>query len=263
MTFGEIMEQESTQEQQKDYTWLRWLITIVAILVGLIRIKFPELSIDAVSLGLIILALAPWLSPIIKSIEIAGIGKIELQELKDKVQKLEGAVSSANQKADLATATVVKTDSPKSKPLLKQALFDLAKRYVDTRNTLKSSPERTAIMGRIFGEMVQQATNIDDLNVDDLLRDQEDAGNRLAAYAYLYAKPSPEKLNVVLNSVLTEDKPFNQYWGIQVIRNTISQMYPKKISRETAEKLKRLLKTLKPNTDRYYETKNIIDDWVN
>ncbi len=256
------MEQENKQEQSIGYTWLRWLITGIAILVAVIRIIFPDLSIDAVSLGLIILALAPWLSPIIKSIEIAGVGKIELQELKNQVEQLQGGVLSANLKADLATATAAKKDEIKSDDLPRQRLPELSKKYVETRKALKSGPERTTLMGRIFSEMVLQAINIEYLDVDELLREQN-AGDRLSAFAYLFAKPSPEKLDALLNSVLVEPKPFNQYWGIQVIRKTISQMYPQEVSREIAEKLKRLLKTLTPNTDRYYETKSIVDNLAN
>ncbi len=256
------MKQENKQEQQKNYAWLRWLITVIAILVAVIRIIFPDLSIDAVSLGLIILALAPWLSPIIKSIEIAGVGKIELQELKSQVEQLQGAVMSANLKADLATATVTPKDEAKNDDLPQQRLLDLAKRYVELRKALRSGPERTAQMSQIFREMVLHATNIENFNVNELLRDP-DAGNRLTAYAYLYSKPSLDKLDSVLDSVLVENKPFNQYWGIQVIRKTISQLYPQEVSRDVAEKLKRLLKTFETNTDRYYETKDIIDNLTN
>ncbi len=253
------MDQKNHQEQQKDYTWLRWLITIVAILVIIIRILFPDLSIDAVFLGLIILALAPWLSPIFKSIEITGIGKIELQELKSQVEQLQGAVQSANLKADLATENVVPKDDARGDSLPKQRLSELAKNYVEIRKNLRSGSERTAQMGRIFSEMVLQANKIENLNIDELLVDS-DPGNRLSAYAYLFAKPSVLRLDAILNSVMVETKPFNQYWGIQVIRKTITQMYPQKVGGEIVEKLKRLLKTLDTNTDRYYETKNIIDN---
>jgi len=255
------MEQENKQGQQ-NYTGLRWLITAIAILVLLIRVIFPNSSIDAVSLGLIILALAPWLSPIFKSIEITGIGKIELQEIKSQVEQLQGAVQSANLKADLATASVAPKDETKSDSLPKQRLSELSKKYVETRKKLRSGSERTTLMGQIFSEMVLQANKIEDLNVDELLIDS-DTGNRLSAYAYLFAKPSVQRLDAILNSVMVETKPFNQYWGIQVIRKTISQMYPQEVSREIVEKLKRLLKTLEANTDRYYETKSIIDNLAN
>lgn len=260
------MEKETEQGKQKDYLWLRWLISIVAVLILLIRIIFPDLSIDAVSLGLIILALMPWLSPIIKSVEIFGIGKIEMQELKSQVEQLQNAVIKANLQADLATAKITDQEENSFKSetdiIPKQRLLDLAKRYTETRRNLKSGPERTTLMGRIFSEMVLQAMKVFDLNVDDLLKDK-DHGNRLSAYAYLFAKPSMGKLDTVLNSVLIEPKPFNQYWGIQIIRKTLNEIYPQKVSKEIAEKLRRLLRTLEPNTDRYFETKSIIDDWVN
>jgi hypothetical protein len=257
------MTEDSKDAGQKDYTWLRWLITIIAIVVALIRIIFPKLEIDAVSLGLIILALAPWLSPIVKSIEIVGVGKIELQELKDKVQQLEGAVSSANQKADLANAS-----SSRHEAAFRQSinpvdeLSELANKYTETREKLKASNARTALMTQLFGEMVEKSMQINAMTVEEWLRDTN-PGKRLAAIAFLYAKPAPEILETMIDSVSTEVKGFNQYWGIQTIRKIIGQIYPSPISDEIAGKLRNLSRQLPPNTDRYYEMQNILQSFDN
>lgn len=43
----------------------------------------PDLKIDSISLGLLLLALLPWLSSIIKSVDMPGLGKIEFQQAPD------------------------------------------------------------------------------------------------------------------------------------------------------------------------------------
>lgn len=67
---------------------LKISITLIALFALLVRIAFPELKIDAVSLGLIALALVPWLSPLIKSVELPGGAKIEFQDVKDAAERV-------------------------------------------------------------------------------------------------------------------------------------------------------------------------------
>ena len=56
------------------------VVTAVAAVALIARIVFPTLSIDAASLGLIALAILPWLAPLIKSAELPGGIKIEFQD---------------------------------------------------------------------------------------------------------------------------------------------------------------------------------------
>lgn len=57
-------------------------ITISAILVGLTHLLFPDLKIDAIFITLIIVAIIPWLEPLLKSVELPGGLKVEFQDLK-------------------------------------------------------------------------------------------------------------------------------------------------------------------------------------
>jgi len=63
-------------------------MTVGALVVLLVRTLFPALGIDAVSLGLLLLALLPWLSPLIKSAKLPGGFEIEFQDVKDAAQKV-------------------------------------------------------------------------------------------------------------------------------------------------------------------------------
>jgi hypothetical protein len=56
------------------------VITIFACSIAILHIIRPQLSIDAITIGFLLLAILPWISSIIKSVEIPGFGKIELQQ---------------------------------------------------------------------------------------------------------------------------------------------------------------------------------------
>jgi hypothetical protein len=57
---------------------LRAVVSALAVVALVIHVRAPHL-IDAIGAGLIIIGLLPWLSSIIKSIEVTGVGKLELQ----------------------------------------------------------------------------------------------------------------------------------------------------------------------------------------
>lgn len=58
------------------------LVSAVAITSVVIRGLFPSLiKLDAISVALIVIALLPWMRSVIKSIELPGIGKIEMREI--------------------------------------------------------------------------------------------------------------------------------------------------------------------------------------
>lgn len=57
-------------------------ITISAIIVGIIHLFLPNLKIDAIFITMIIVAIIPWLEPLLKSVELPGGLKVEFQDLK-------------------------------------------------------------------------------------------------------------------------------------------------------------------------------------
>ena len=75
---------------------LRAAITVVALVVAGLHTLYPRIIVDAVTAGLIILAFLPWLAPIIKSIEVTGLGKLELkvEEVEEKQSLLQVEVNS-------------------------------------------------------------------------------------------------------------------------------------------------------------------------
>ena len=70
------------------------LITLAAVAVAAAHILFPSLRIDAVTGFLVLLAVLPWLAPIIKSVELPGGFRVELQEIKAAADRITGRGSA-------------------------------------------------------------------------------------------------------------------------------------------------------------------------
>jgi hypothetical protein len=64
---------------------LRITVSLFCLGVAAIHLLTP-LKIDHITLGLMVLAVLPWLTPLVKSLELPGLGKIELQDIKEKAE---------------------------------------------------------------------------------------------------------------------------------------------------------------------------------
>lgn len=64
---------------------LRQIISLGALLLALAHIIWPMLAIDFVALGLIIVATLPWLSPLVKSLELPGGWRVEFAEISKQI----------------------------------------------------------------------------------------------------------------------------------------------------------------------------------
>ena len=62
-----------------EVTKLRWILSGGVLSVALAHLLWPSLTIDTVTAILIIVAILPWAAPLIRSVEVPGIGKIELR----------------------------------------------------------------------------------------------------------------------------------------------------------------------------------------
>ena len=66
-------------------------ITVVALLIIGIHLKWPELKIDSITLTLLLIAVVPWLSQIFKSLELPGGWKIEFRDLQNAKKRADEA----------------------------------------------------------------------------------------------------------------------------------------------------------------------------
>ncbi len=61
--------------------WLRYIISLGALVVAVVHLTCQVLAIDAVTLALVVIAILPWIAPLVKSVELPGGLKVELREL--------------------------------------------------------------------------------------------------------------------------------------------------------------------------------------
>jgi uncharacterized protein YutE (UPF0331/DUF86 family) len=86
------MDQTSYEKQQTmPLKKLRQVVSLGALLLALAHIVWPQLAIDAITLALIVIAILPWLAPLVKSLELPGGWKVEFQELQKAASRAESA----------------------------------------------------------------------------------------------------------------------------------------------------------------------------
>lgn len=71
------------------------LLSAVAVLFIAAHMIWPQLEIDSITVALIVLAIVPWLAPVVKSFELPGGVKVTLRELESASSKVIGSPPSA------------------------------------------------------------------------------------------------------------------------------------------------------------------------
>ena len=77
--------------EPKSLKRLRWAISVGALAVAAVHVAWPTLAVDAATLVLIGVAILPWLAPFVKSVEVAGVGKVEFPDLQKVASRAETA----------------------------------------------------------------------------------------------------------------------------------------------------------------------------
>lgn len=243
------------------------IISVVALILAGVRLKWPDIKIDSITLGLMIIAVLPWLAPLFKSVKIPGGWEFvfkEAMEAKQTANEAKGAAESTAKRVELASAgnlpnVVASTADPmRSKEDELQLLVD---KYNEIRETQRSGSARTAAMTDVFRQMIGLAPELKQFNVKKHL-EAKNRGMRLASYAYLYALPNFALLDDLVISVIeVEDKPFGQYWGLEAVAKVIGNRKLGDLNPLTVEKLQNALLTrLHSGTDRHFLLSRILRD---
>lgn len=82
------------------------LISVAALIVAAAHLVWPDARIDVVTLGLLVLAVIPWLAPLFKSIELPGGWKVEFQELKQQVLEKGQKVAALSERVEQIESVV-------------------------------------------------------------------------------------------------------------------------------------------------------------
>ncbi|OGV50661.1 MAG: hypothetical protein A2017_16555 [Lentisphaerae bacterium GWF2_44_16] len=69
-------------------SWLKFLISLTAIGIIVVRLVYPDLKIDAIALGFVVLALLPWFSEIIETLKFPGGWEITFRDIQKAGEKV-------------------------------------------------------------------------------------------------------------------------------------------------------------------------------
>lgn len=68
---------------------VQYTITLGALLLALAHLIWPSLTIDVITLALVVIAIIPWLEPLLKSLKLPGGLEVEFKDLEDTKERLE------------------------------------------------------------------------------------------------------------------------------------------------------------------------------
>src|SRR5260370_27212228 len=109
----------------------------------------------------------------------------------------------------------------------------LAEEYSETRRNNPPGDFRTALMTEIMSRMRGLAPRLPEASVLTWLKDPDHA-RRLAAYAFLYARPDFTQVDALIDSVANRhNPPFAQYWGIMALQKVIGARVQAVVSNHT------------------------------
>lgn len=242
----------------KENRTLQIIVSVVAVVFLIGHIFWPNLKIDGITLGLLILILVPWMAPLIKSIEVPGIGKLELQEIKKDIDNAKAVAQSADTKASLSlVSTFDKSSISPDEVAALRHLKLLINDYNETRTKMPFSDIRTRRMTSIINNMIKLMNDIKNFDWAGNLH-TNDHGKRLAAIAYLFAKADLQGLKPLIDAITTEETAFGQYWAIQALARLAEKFPLKDLEVTEKEKLKIFYNNLEKPSDRQYELQKIL-----
>jgi hypothetical protein len=147
---------EQTQDFPIPLEKLRKYISIGALFLALLHLLWPSLSIDAITLILIIIAILPWVAPLIKSFELPGGWKVEFQDLQDASSRAETAgllAQRSSEEEQFSFQTIAKQDPNLALAGLR---IEIEKRLM-LLATSKSVTQKNRPMG--IGQLLRVLTN--------------------------------------------------------------------------------------------------------
>ena len=254
--------QEDKSNAVKSSMPARLLVTAVALAAVAAHLMWSNLKFDGVVVAMLVVALLPWLGSVFESLELPGGWKLQYREMQQQLEKTHaqsqqaiGAAASASQKADFALAASEPTTGTGT---ASDKFNELAAKYNLIRASQQSSHARTKTLTQMVGQMAALAREMPDYPWQEALS-SDDRGRRVAAYAWLYARPTADASQLLARTLTTghEDTDFGQYWNLQALQRCLQLADP-----DTAAALKpgleRFLPSLPPSNPRYHELSDLL-----
>lgn len=246
-------------------TLLKVVVTtaVVLLIVGRISSTLVKEALDATGLTLLALAVVPWLGPVFESIKVAGV-EAKFRDVDKKLrlveataQEAKGISADAGQKANLALGSALPSRGESNMDATSDGIGALVDEYEEIRLRMPSGSLRTQRMAGVVSRMMDRFGGRADPSADLYLSSNR-IGERLAAYAYCMTRPVDVRIERLVDVVATEDKPFNQYWGLQAIARALSTPTARYDRAAVEGRLRGMREQYPPGTDRRFVTDQIL-----
>jgi hypothetical protein len=100
------------------------LITVAGLLLAAAHTVWPDLQVDVITLGLLLLAITPWLGRIFQSVEFPGGWKLTYRELQRRVEEGQQQVDRLADRVERVEQFVFSGGTPQQQGALDRALVD-------------------------------------------------------------------------------------------------------------------------------------------
>ena len=254
--------QEDKSNAVKSSMPTRLLVTAVALAAVAAHLMWSNLKFDGVVVAMLVVALLPWLGSVFESLELPGGWKLQYREMQQQLEKTHaqsqqaiGAAASASQKVDFALAVSEPTTGTGT---ASDKFNELAAKYNLIRASQQSSHARTKTLTQMVGQMAALAREMPDYPWQEALS-SDDRGRRVAAYAWLYARPTADASELLTQTLTTgrEDTDFGQYWNLQALQRCL-QLADSDTAAALKPGLERFLPSLPPSNPRYHELSDLL-----
>lgn len=240
---------EPSKDNERGIVRTRVALSAVAVALAVVHVVWPRVRIDSITVVLLLIAVLPWLQTLFKSIS-TPLFSVEYREVKQRLDELNGKVESSRRLVTANEARVLARHTEHSSDA-DATLTELAQQYDQIRSSMQSGPARTDRMTNLVGKMLAAIEAGATVDVDRNLH-SADRGERLTAYADLYARPDPSKAAALADNLIqVEDSAFGQYWALQSLRRIVEAGAD--IDPATSGKLLTYAQKLPRGSDRAYE----------
>ncbi|HBG3383052.1 TPA: hypothetical protein KQB18_004290, partial [Clostridioides difficile] len=130
---------------KKSKVALSIIITALFVTLAILHVVFPKASIDSTFIILIIFALMPWLIPYIKTLEISGIGKVELIDRETQVRMQENIQNLNLEAVEVDNLTAQRIDGSLDDIVQGDPKLALVSLRIELEKTLRAIAEKNNV----------------------------------------------------------------------------------------------------------------------
>jgi hypothetical protein len=130
---------------------IQYTITLGALLLALAHLIWPSLTIDGITLALVVIAIIPWLAPLFKSIKLPGGLEVEYKDLEETTERLESTgLLPATLKAPTPTHAFLLVAHEDPNLALAGLRIEIEKRLIALTEKTGGMPRKRGVGGYLF-----------------------------------------------------------------------------------------------------------------